>query len=367
MTLRIRLAVAFAFVAVGTAAAVAIATPLVVGRGFARLELDAVTPGRGQGMGPGPMAGVHNAQVQSETILTLVLVALGAAVLASIIGFVAAGLLTRPLSRLAGAAQRIAGGDLAARSGLASRADELGKLGRTFDGMAAELERAEAGRRRLFADVAHELKTPLAVIDATSSAVLDGVYDHDERHLTTIREQARLLSRIVDDLRTVSLAEAGKLVVDAVPVPARSLLEAAAAAFEARASGASVRISVAADPALLVAADADRLRQALAALLDNALRVAPAQSVVELGAERRRDGFVELTVRDHGPGIVADDLPYLFDRFYQADAARDRSSGTSGLGLSIVQAIARAHGGTVGAANAPDGGARFTLRLPSAA
>ncbi len=364
MTLRVRLAITFAIVAVGTAAAVAIATPIVVGRGFARLEQEGLAPGRGQG--PGAMAGGHYAQVQADTVLTLVLVAIGAAIVASVIGLVAAGLLTRPLGRLAAAARRIAGGDLSARSGLAARGDELGSLGRTFDQMASELERSEAGRRRLFADVAHELKTPLAVIDATSSAVLDGVYEHDERHLATIRDQARLLSRIVDDLRTISLAESGRLAIQPVPVAARGLLQETASAFETRAAAASVRLSVDADPALLVRADRDRVRQALGAILDNALRVAPAGSALELSAAPATAGWVELGLRDHGPGIAPDHLPYLFDRFYQADSARDRSSGSSGLGLAIVQAIARAHGGSVHAENAEGGGARFRLILPAA-
>lgn len=361
MTLRVRMAIAFAVVAIGTAGAVALATPIVVGRGFAQLDLTGTTPGRGQGL----MAGMHNTQVQSDTVMTLVLVAIGAAVVASLVGLVAAGLLTRPLGRLAGAAGRIAQGDLSARSGLAERPDEIGALGRTFDGMAVELQSAEATRRRLFQDVAHELKTPLAVIDATSSAVIDGVYPHDDRHVATIRDQARLLSRIVDDLRTVSLAESGELTLALADVDASELLADVAAAFKARADAAGVTIRIAADPAARTRADADRLRQAIGALVDNALRVAPAGSAVELSASRMDGGHIELSTRDRGTGIAPEDLPHLFDRFYQADRARDRASGTSGLGLAIVSAIARAHGGSVTAENAEGGGARFRLTLPA--
>ncbi len=363
MTLRIRLAITLALVAIGTAAAVAIATPVIVGRGFSQLDFTGVTPGRGQGTGP--MAGMHNAQVQSDTVMTLVLVAIGAAIVATVVGLVAAGILTRPLGRLATAAGRIARGDLAARSGLASRTDELGALGRTFDIMATELERSEHARKRLFQDVAHELKTPLAVIDATSSAVLDGVYPHDDRHIGTIREQARLLSRIVDDLRIVSLAESGDFALTRAPVGVANLLADVASAFRAQAEEAGVGIRITADSGLSLNADGDRLRQALGALLDNALRVAPAGTELDLGAALIPPAMVELTVRDHGPGIAPEDLPHLFDRFYQADAARDRSSGTSGLGLPIVQAIAQAHGGKVTAENAADGGARFRMALPA--
>jgi signal transduction histidine kinase len=363
MTLRVRLAITLALVAVATAAAVAIATPVVVGRGFSQLDLTGVTPGHGQGAGP--MAGMHNAQVQSDTVMTLVLVAIGAALVATLIGLVVAGVLTRPLGRLGAAAGRIAGGDLSARSGLASRTDELGALGRTFDVMADQLQRSEHARRRLFQDVAHELKTPLSVIDATSSAVLDGVYPHDDRHVGTIRDQARLLSRIVDDLRTVSLAESGDLVLSRSRVVAADLLGEVAAAFGARSDAAETRIRISAEQGLVVDADGDRLRQALGALVDNALRVAPVGTELDLGAEHAAPGMVELTVRDRGPGIAPEDLPHLFDRFYQADPARDRSSGTSGLGLAIVQAIARAHGGDVIAENAEGGGARFRLLLPA--
>jgi signal transduction histidine kinase len=362
MTLRVRMAIAFAVVAIGTAGAVALATPIVIGRGFAQLDLTGTTPGRGQG----PMAGMHNAQVQSDTVVTMVLVAIGAAVVASLVGLVAAGLLTRPLGRLGGAAGRIARGDLSARSGLADRRDEIGALGRTFDGMASELQSSEATRRRLFQDVAHELKTPLAVIDATSSAVIDGVYPHDDRHVATIRDQARLLSRIVDDLRTVSLAESGELALARADVEAATLLADVAAAFGAPADAAGVTVRIAADPAARVHADADRLRQAIGALVDNALRMAPAGSAIELSASGSDGGNVELSVRDHGPGIAPEDLPHLFDRFYRADLARDRTSGTSGLGLAIVRAIARAHGGSVTAENVEGGGALFRLALPAA-
>ncbi len=363
MTLRVRLAITFALVAIGTAAAVAIATPVVVGRGFAQLDLSGVQPGRGQGAGP--MAGMHNTQIQSETVLTLVLVAIAAAIVATLIGLLAAGILARPLDRLAHAAGNIARGDLTARSGLARRSDELGSLGRTFDAMADQLQQAEQMRRRLFQDVAHELKTPLAVIDATSSAVLDGVYPPDDTHLGTIRDQARLLSRIVDDLRTVSLAESGDLRLARSQVDVAALLADVGGAFRARAEAAGVRIMVRADEHGSLSADPDRLRQALAALVDNALRVAPAGSALDLEARRLASGSVELAVRDRGPGIAVEDLPHLFDRFYQVDPARDRSSSSSGLGLAIVRAIARAHGGSVSAENLPDGGARFSIDLPA--
>jgi two-component system, OmpR family, sensor histidine kinase BaeS len=360
MSLRLRLVVAFALVAIGTAAAVSLAAPGIVGRGFAQMQAG---PGPG-GHGMGPMTGMHVRQVQEETTLTIVGVALGAALVASLLGIVLASSVARPLRRLETAAGGLARGDLQRRSGLADRSDEFGALGRSFDTMAGELERTDDLRRRFFQDAVHELKTPLAVIDATTSAVLDGVYQHEDRHLETIRSQSRLLTRIVDDLRTISLAEAGALPLHPEPVPVDRLLADATADFAARADRAGVRLATThVPPGLTVVVDSDRLRQVLGALLDNAIRHTPAGGEIVLEAERRSTG-TRLVVRDGGPGVRPEDVPHLFDRFYQADPARDRSTGTSGLGLAIVKAIVDAHGGAVGVDTAPAGGARFWIDLP---
>jgi signal transduction histidine kinase len=210
--------------------------------------------------------------------------------------------------------------------------------------------------------VVHELKTPLAVIDATTTAVLDGVYGHEDRHLETIRDQSRLLTRIVDDLRTIGLAEAGDLPMRREPIDVGTLIADAARAFDARAEGAGIHLGIDAPGGLVIEGDVDRLRQVLGALLDNAIRHTPRGGAVTIDA-RAADGMVRVSVRDSGPGIDPGDLPHLFDRFYQADPARDRSTGTSGLGLSIVRALVDAHAGRTGAENDPDGGARFWIEL----
>jgi len=371
MTLRVRLAVAFALVAVLTAVAVALAAPAIVGRGFARMQAEGTSPGigrgqgQGQGQGLGPGAGLHAQQVQQETTITIIAVAVVAAGVASLLGLAIATRTIRPLQRLEEAAAAVAHGDLQARSGLGDRTDEIGSLGRSFDAMAADLEAAEQARRRVLQDAAHELKTPLAVIDATTTAVLDGVYDHDDRHLETIRDQARLLSRIVDDLRTVSLAEAGVLPLRREPVAVAPLLLSVARDVEARATAAGITLHVADVPALVVDADADRVRQVVAALADNAIRHTPAGGAVRVDASLAPGGRVVIAVVDSGPGIAETDLPHVFERFYQADPARDRSTGSSGLGLAIVRALVEAHGGHVRAANAPGEGARFEVELPA--
>ena len=272
--LAVRLAVAFAFVAIATAVAVAIAAPPIVGRGFAIMQGGGAAAGqglgqgqgqgqghgagagRGGGAGQGPLAsaapgatgtpGSYYAEAQAETTQTIALVALVAAAVASLLGIVIARHLARPLERLEQVAASVAQGDLAARSGIAGRRDEFGSLGRSFDAMAADLERGEAARRRFFQDAAHEMKTPLAVIEATASAVMDGVYAHDDRHLATIREQARLLARVVDDLRTISLADAGALGLRPAPVAADDIAEAVVVSFAARAAAAGVDLTHAA-------------------------------------------------------------------------------------------------------------------------
>ncbi|HEX5826910.1 MAG TPA: HAMP domain-containing sensor histidine kinase [Candidatus Limnocylindrales bacterium] len=381
MSLRTRLALAFALVALLTAAAVVLAAPAIVGRGFAA-ALAGETPGRGPGagqgggglgQGAGAGQGQHWQRVQQDTVVALVVVALAAAGGATMLGILIAQRTTRPLARLEAAADAVARGDLTARSGLGDRRDEIGSLARTFDGMTEELAGQEAARRRFFADVGHELKTPLAVIDATTSAVLDGVYAHDDRHLETIRDQARQLTRIVDDLRTVSLADAGALPLRPEAVPVEPVLDALARDLRLRSPETTVEVTAAAGtpPAL---ADPDRLRQVIAALGDNALHHGARGTWIRLSAARGEDRgggtrpgpTVVIAVADGGPGIAEADRPHVFDRFYQADVARDRATGTSGLGLAISRAIVEAMGGRISVDADSAGGARFTVVLPAA-
>ena len=377
-----RLALAFAAVAIGTAVAVAIAAPPIVGRGFAAMQgaqaSGAPPPGSGlgpgRGMGPGAGMGIgqgaYLAQAQQETTTTIIVVAIVAAAIASLLGALMARRIARPLQQLEVTAAAVARGDLAARSGLSGREDEIGSLGRSFDAMAADLEHNDASRRRFFQDAAHEMKTPLAVIEATAAAVMDGVYEHDDRHLETIRSQARLLGRVVDDLRTISLAEAGALPLHLEPVPLVEVLSSVGRAFAARADAAGVTLSsgFADGEPLVVSADRERLGQAIAALVDNAIRFAPSGGHVLLrgGPSPRSPRLARVEVLDDGPGVPADDMAHVFDRFYQVDPSRDRGSGTSGLGLAITRAIVEAHGGSTGVENPAAGGARFWIDLPLA-
>lgn len=380
--LALRLALGFAGVALATALAVAIAAPPIVGRGFAAMQVAGASgtpggglgPGHGGGMGAGAGVGggmgvgqgAYAAQLQQETATTIILVAIAAAGAASILGVFVARRIAKPLVRLEATAAAVAQGDLGARSGLSGRRDEIGSLGRSFDAMAANLERGEAARRRFFQDAAHEMKTPLAVIEATAAAVLDGVYEHDERHLTTIREQARLLGRVVDDLRTISLADAGALPLNLGSTRVDEVIASVVAAFAAKAGARGVTLATAPVPLppITVTADRDRLGQAIATMVDNAIRFAPDGGHVTVEG-RVITGAVRVEILDDGPGVGAEDATRVFDRFYQADPGRDRASGTSGLGLAIARAIVEAHEGRVGAEDRPEGGARFWLEIPT--
>jgi two-component system sensor histidine kinase BaeS len=399
LSLRWRIAIGFALVALATAAVIALAAPPIITQGFSDYDSDndageppvsAATVGPGtnddneggavvtqppaSSAVPGP-----NGQAEQTTIMRLILAAIAAASVASVLGLIGAGRLVRPLTELEGAAAGLARGDLTQRSGLAGRSDEFGQLGRTFDSMARQLEEAEETRRRFLQDAAHELKTPLAVIEATSSAIIDGVYEPEPRHIETMRDQARVLARIVDDLRTISLAEGGHLPLERRPLDVRSLLESVAVGFEARASAGSVHLIV--DPAAagLVDADPDRLRQMIGALVDNALRHTPPSGEIRLSAaavsEDSATGQVpgrsaepraiRIVVADSGPGFPPEAVSRVFERFYQVDPSRSRGSATSGLGLSIVRALVEAHGGRAGAENRPDGGASIWVELPA--
>ena len=363
MSLRLRLARIIALVAFITAGIIALATPAIVDHGFAQLADDVRAPGQGQGQGPGPREGRGPGRAQRETTIAIIVLGVAAAAGASVFGFLVAGRLVSPLGRLRDAVADVATGDLERRSDVADRSDEIGDLGRSFDAMAESLERSDAIRRRLFQDAAHELKTPLTVIDATTTAILDGVYGHDDRHLETIRSQSQLLSRIVDDLRTVSLAEAGKLPLDIGPLDAAEVVRETVMAFDSAAglAGVALTTEIAGAP-LGVVADRQRLGQMLGALTDNAIRHTPRDGHVTIEAFAT-GGHVELAVRDDGPGIPPEDLPNVFERFYRVEAGSRQDAGTSGLGLSIVRALAAAQEATADVQNVAPHGARFVLRF----
>ena len=260
----------------------------------------------------------------------------------------------RPLSELVDAAGRIEAADYAVRVDEDPRGgSDLRGLSRAFNSMAERLESEDATRRRLLADVSHELRTPLAVIQGNLEALLDGIYPPDAAHIGPILEETRVLERLIDDLRTLSLAESGALPLHREPTDPDVLLEDVASAHRARAAASGVKVAIAAGRDVQpIDLDPVRIRQVLTNLVDNALRVMPDGGTITLGAVVEDESLV-LTVADDGPGIPADLLPNVFERF-----AKSSTSRGSGLGLAIARAIVEAHGGTIAATSteAPSAG-----------
>lgn len=271
-----------------------------------------------------------------------------------------------PLADVMAAAEAVAAGDLSVRVHNAGPG-EFGRLARSFNHMAAELERAEQQRRNLTADVAHELRTPLHVIQGNLEGILDGVYEPTADHISATLVETRQLARLVEDLRLLSLAEAGQLPLVHESVIVAELLADVATSFSGLAEAARVELQVQTEgevTALTVMGDAGRLDQALSNLLVNALRHTPAGGVVELNARPTARG-VQIVVADTGIGIAAEDLPYIFDRFWRGDRSRSHGGGAgSGLGLAIARQLIQAHGGTITAASEPGRGTTLTIDLP---
>ncbi len=285
---------------------------------------------------------------------------LGLGVLAVV---VAAGRAVRamaaPIGDVMEAADRVAGGDYATRVE-ARGPGEVRRLARSFNQMTERLEASEAQRRRLLADVAHELRTPLSVIRGNVEGMLDGVYPADEAHLGPVLEETAVMARLLDDLQTLSTAEAGVLRLHRERVDPAALAEDAVAAFRARAGSTGVTLGYRA-AAALPELDVDPLRvgEVLANLLSNAMRHTPRGGSVEVALEPSAGG-VAFTVSDTGSGIAPEDLPQVFHRF-----VKSADSGGAGLGLAIAKSLVEAHGGTITAESEPGRGTTMRFVLPA--
>jgi signal transduction histidine kinase len=267
--------------------------------------------------------------------------------------------ITTPVASLMDAVERVAEGDFEARV-VERGAPEARRLARAFNTMAARLQASEAQRRSLLADVTHELRTPLTVIQGSLEGLLDGVYPPDAGHLAPILDETRVLSRLIDDLRTLAETESGTLALHREPTDLGVLCGETVAAFRPQAAASGVELSLdVADELPLLNVDAVRLREVIANLLANALRYTPAGGRVTLAGQPAPEGGIVLEVSDTGAGISPDALPYIFDRFYKSADSRG-----SGLGLAIAKNLVVAHGGEINARSAPGAGTTITFRLP---
>jgi two-component system OmpR family sensor kinase len=298
----------------------------------------------------------------------LVVGALLAVGLGLLLGLAISRNLTAPLQRLAGAARAVANRDFSRRVDVEGSA-EIAEVARAFNEMTSKLEMSEGQRQNMVADVAHELRTPISVIQGNLRAILDDVYPLDKAEISRLYDETRLLSRLVDDLRELALADAGQLRLHMRPVDAGQVIEGTLDNLSLAAEAHEIELSAQLpDDLPSVQADADRLAQVLRNLLLNALQHTPRGGSVSVSGRQTGD-HVEIAVADTGEGIAASDLRRVFDRFWRADRARARGegwNGSTGLGLSIAQSLVAAQGGRIWAASTPGEGSTFYFTLPVA-
>jgi signal transduction histidine kinase len=276
-----------------------------------------------------------------------------------------------PVEALTEAVRRMEAGDLSQRVEVTSR-DEIGELAWAFNSMADGLARLEELRRNMVTDVAHELRTPLSNIRGYLEALQDGVVEPERHIVDSLHAEAMLLNRLVDDLQELSLAEAGQVKLERQPIALVDIVDRAVEAVRPRAEAEGITLQIDLPDDFLVDVDPQRIGQVLRNLLDNGLTHTPPGGEVDVAARaacpepsRRSDQWVEVSVRDTGAGIAAEDLPYVFERFYRADKSRSRATGGAGLGLAIAKQLVEAHGGRIWVESTEGEGSTFTFALPT--
>lgn len=295
-------------------------------------------------------------RVNRATILAA-LISGGIAILLSLI---LATLILRPVRGLTEAAKMMSAGDLSQRVKVHGRG-ELADLGQTFNRMAQSLQEAEVRRRAMTADIAHELRNPLAIQRAHLEALQDGIYPMNSESLDPVIKQNQQLTRLVEDLRTLALVDAGSLELNKRRIDLKEVCRDTVKRFEPQAIDKEIRlISECQSEQLLVNADRERLQQILDNLMQNALRYTPRKGWIELSVEEQGQVAI-LMIHNNGPQLTKEAMEHLFERFYRADKARDRASGGTGLGLAIARQLAEAHGGSLTGYNHPNGGVVFKL------
>jgi signal transduction histidine kinase len=292
----------------------------------------------------------------------------GATVVALVLGILLARAISRPVRELTAATRIVAEGELGHQVTVRSK-DDLGELARSFNQMSADLAHSTRVRRQMTADIAHDLRTPLSILLGYTEALNDGNMRGTREMYATMYRQAQHLRRLIDDLRTLSLADAGELQLNTVQIAPQTLLASIAATYRVRAEQHEISLRVFATPDVpQIHVDPDRMAQVLGNLVDNALRYTPPGGQIALLAESDAETAAQaiyLSVQDNGTGISTEDLPYVFERFYRGDKARQPEGGTSGLGLAIAQSLVHAHGGTISVESTVGQGTRFTITLPS--
>ncbi len=298
-------------------------------------------------------------------IRNIIIVTTVGGALAISVGVIASRWLTAPLSQLAQTATALRAGDRQRRAEVIGT-DEVRVLAQEFNTMIDAQQAGEKQRQQLVGDIAHELRTPLSVLQGNLYAILEGVYTADNSQIARLYDQTRLLSRLVNDLHELSQAEAHRLPLDRQPVDAAATLGEILETFQPLAEAKAVAMALQVAPHLPpLDADPARFQQVVHNLLSNALRHTPEGGRVWVEVKPAHGDHLEIRIADTGNGIAQEHLPHIFERFYRADASRERASGGAGLGLAITRAIVEAHHGTIRAESAgPGTGTQIVMRLP---
>ena len=299
---------------------------------------------------------------QQEQLRASWLIAGFALALAAVAALVLAQVFLQPLKRVAAGTHRLAAGDYATRVAVTSR-DELGRLAEDFNRLAEALQKNEELRRRFMADVSHELRTPIAVLRAGLEAIEDGVRPLTRESVASLQGEVAALGKLVEDLYQLALSDVGALNYRKERTDVAEVLEQAVEPFAGRLAERNLSIEKKLEGELKVMADSDRLGQAFRNLLENSARYTDAGGKVRVTARRNGAG-VKVDFEDSSPGVPADALPRLFERFYRVEGSRSRANGGAGLGLAIVRSVIEAHGGSIEAGASPLGGLRVTISLP---
>ena len=268
---------------------------------------------------------------------------------------------SRPLDDLLDASSKVADGDYSARVE-EQGPPEIRALMRAFNSMTEHLQINDRQRRTMLADISHELRTPLTIIQGNVEGMLDGVYSPDEKQIKSILEETQILSRLVDDLRTLALAESGALQLKHESTDLAFLIREVVSSFQSRADNSGVRFELSLADFLPLEIDSWRVREVLTNLIGNALRYSPREDVVKVSlteSAESGEGSVQVSIEDNGPGIASEDLPHIFDRFYKSS-----DSGGMGLGLSIAKYLVEAHGGKISVESDFGRGTRISFTLP---
>ncbi len=332
-----------------------------------------VPPGSMQlGAGPSGQGGMPHYMGEAEQAFldavrnSLWLAGLVAVLVGVALGFLFSWLFTGPMRQMTLAARKVAAGDFSYRV-LQKTDDEIGEVSDAFNTMAEQLDKKEKSRRQFLADIAHELRNPLSIVQGNLEAWLDGVIIPAPEQVASVYDETVLLSRLVTDLRELSLAEAGQLKLSQNATELGEFISAQISSVQSRCE--EKRISIVAelpDGLPLVFIDKDRIRQVLHNLIDNALRYTRTGGTIKIGARSKTPDWVMVSVSDSGSGIASEDLPHVFDHFYKADRSRQRGHGGAGIGLAMVKRLVELHRGTVWVESKKGRGSSFFFTLPVA-